>query len=206
MDSIREQMDLTNEISDAISNPVGMGNAIDEVRLAPNIACGRLLIFRMSSMPSWRRWSRKNWMIDWQVQIGFRFIHLLLPLASPTVLHVRYGLLQWCRADFQVQQLALMKMMKRLNSVNFKQNSPCRQRSIGLCYRSFLFPAIVGVVALSRSSTHTSLHVTSLPRSYAATFSICTIPTEINSGYDQCDFYLNLPIASLLNCGTCRLT
>lgn len=33
MDSIREQMDLTNEISDAISNPVGMGHDIDEVRL-----------------------------------------------------------------------------------------------------------------------------------------------------------------------------
>ena len=31
MDSIREQMDLTNEISDAISNPVGMGNQVDEV-------------------------------------------------------------------------------------------------------------------------------------------------------------------------------
>ena len=30
MDSIREQMDLTNEISDAISNPVGMGHDIDE--------------------------------------------------------------------------------------------------------------------------------------------------------------------------------
>ncbi|PWN97459.1 Snf7-domain-containing protein [Tilletiopsis washingtonensis] len=33
MDSIREQMDLTNEISDAISNPVGMGNDIDEDEL-----------------------------------------------------------------------------------------------------------------------------------------------------------------------------
>ena len=31
MDSIREQMELTNEISDAISNPVGMGNMVDEV-------------------------------------------------------------------------------------------------------------------------------------------------------------------------------
>lgn len=31
MDAIREQMDLTNEISDAISNPVGMGNMVDEV-------------------------------------------------------------------------------------------------------------------------------------------------------------------------------
>ena len=36
MDSIREQMDLSNEISEAISNPVGMGNAVDEV-------CFRLL-------------------------------------------------------------------------------------------------------------------------------------------------------------------
>ncbi len=33
MDSIREQMDLTNEISDAISNPVGMGADIDEDEL-----------------------------------------------------------------------------------------------------------------------------------------------------------------------------
>ena len=31
MDSIREQMDLTNEISEAISNPVGMGQMVDEV-------------------------------------------------------------------------------------------------------------------------------------------------------------------------------
>ena len=33
MDSIREQMDLTSEISDAISNPVGMGHDIDEDEL-----------------------------------------------------------------------------------------------------------------------------------------------------------------------------
>lgn len=33
MDSIREQMDLTNEISDAISNPVGMGHDLDEVSI-----------------------------------------------------------------------------------------------------------------------------------------------------------------------------
>ncbi|MCO5565869.1 hypothetical protein L7F22_019544 [Adiantum nelumboides] len=33
MDSIREQMDLTNEISDAISNPVAMGQDIDEDEL-----------------------------------------------------------------------------------------------------------------------------------------------------------------------------
>lgn len=33
MDAIREQMDLTNEISDAISNPVGIVNNIDEDEL-----------------------------------------------------------------------------------------------------------------------------------------------------------------------------
>ena len=33
MDSIREQMALTNEISEAISNPVGMGNELDEDEL-----------------------------------------------------------------------------------------------------------------------------------------------------------------------------
>ncbi|KAL1411338.1 ESCRT-III subunit protein snf7 [Vanrija albida] len=33
MDAIREQMDLTNEISDAISNPVGIVNGIDEDEL-----------------------------------------------------------------------------------------------------------------------------------------------------------------------------
>lgn len=33
MDSIREQMDLTNEISEAISSSAGMGPMIDEVRL-----------------------------------------------------------------------------------------------------------------------------------------------------------------------------
>lgn len=33
MDSIREQMELSNEISEAISNPVGMGNVVDEDEL-----------------------------------------------------------------------------------------------------------------------------------------------------------------------------
>lgn len=33
MDSIREQMDVANEISEAISNPVGMGAQIDEDEL-----------------------------------------------------------------------------------------------------------------------------------------------------------------------------
>lgn len=30
MDTVREQMDLSNEISEAISNPVGMGAMVDE--------------------------------------------------------------------------------------------------------------------------------------------------------------------------------
>lgn len=33
MDSIREQMALSNEISEAISNPIGMGNELDEDEL-----------------------------------------------------------------------------------------------------------------------------------------------------------------------------
>lgn len=37
MDEIREQMDITNEISDAISNPVGMGNQVDEDELAEEL-------------------------------------------------------------------------------------------------------------------------------------------------------------------------
>ena len=32
MDDIREQMDLANEISDAISQPIGFGIDLDEVR------------------------------------------------------------------------------------------------------------------------------------------------------------------------------
>lgn len=82
-------MDLTNEISDAISNPVGMGNMIDEVRLL--IWCCKLrisLTCRTSSTQSWKLWSRKNWTIDWQVQTGYRFIPLHHPSAYPTALLV----------------------------------------------------------------------------------------------------------------------
>jgi hypothetical protein len=32
MDDIRDQMDVANEISEAISRPVGMGDELDEVR------------------------------------------------------------------------------------------------------------------------------------------------------------------------------
>jgi charged multivesicular body protein 4 len=38
MDSIREQMDLTNEISDAISNPVNMGIDADDVSIQTVLA------------------------------------------------------------------------------------------------------------------------------------------------------------------------
>lgn len=46
MDSIREQMDLTNEISDAISNPVGMGNMVDEVSCGVAVLSNSGLRFR----------------------------------------------------------------------------------------------------------------------------------------------------------------
>jgi hypothetical protein len=69
MDAIREQMDLTNEISDAISNPVGMGNMVDEVSLRGEAggADGRT-----SSRPSWKRWSRKSWTTGCAAQIVCR--------------------------------------------------------------------------------------------------------------------------------------
>ena len=66
MDSIREQMDLTNEISDAISNPVGMGNDIDEVSaalLSRGTSSGPLtgpVSSRTSSRTSSRSWSRRS--------------------------------------------------------------------------------------------------------------------------------------------------
>lgn len=43
MDSIREQMDLTNEISDAISNPVGMGHDLDEVSRVKTVLANGVL-------------------------------------------------------------------------------------------------------------------------------------------------------------------
>jgi len=75
MDSIREQMDLTNEISDAISNPVGMGNQVDEVSayafLRPNLdaltTIGHMLTNRTSSRRNLKLSSRKNWTTDLQV-------------------------------------------------------------------------------------------------------------------------------------------
>lgn len=33
MDDIRDQMDVANEISEAISRPVGMGEDLDEVKI-----------------------------------------------------------------------------------------------------------------------------------------------------------------------------
>jgi len=44
MDSIREQMELSNEISEAISNPVGMGNMVDEVGLTRSHTVSQQLI------------------------------------------------------------------------------------------------------------------------------------------------------------------
>jgi charged multivesicular body protein 4A/B len=49
MDSIREQMDLTNEISEAISNPVGMGQMVDEVSDDTTCSFGMKSIFEESA-------------------------------------------------------------------------------------------------------------------------------------------------------------
>jgi hypothetical protein len=43
MESIREQMDLSNEISDAISNPVNMGIEVDDVSQSLVFLLHRLL-------------------------------------------------------------------------------------------------------------------------------------------------------------------
>lgn len=68
MDSIREQMDLTNEISDAISNPVNMGHGVDEVSFIGGTAQEKSflnlelwLTDRTSSRPSWKPSSRRSW-------------------------------------------------------------------------------------------------------------------------------------------------
>jgi hypothetical protein len=70
MDSIREQTDLTNEISEAISNPTGMGNQVDEV--CPYTPFHQMsmntLIIRTSSRRNSKRSNRRNWTTDLQVQ------------------------------------------------------------------------------------------------------------------------------------------
>lgn len=38
MDDIRDQMDVANEISEAISRPVGMGDELDEVKCCNSLA------------------------------------------------------------------------------------------------------------------------------------------------------------------------
>lgn len=86
MDSIREQMDLTNEISDAISNPVGMGHDIDEVS---NIPFSLVFFYfrspvdlksdRTISRTSWKSWNRRSsTSVSW-APITSQPIHQLLP-------------------------------------------------------------------------------------------------------------------------------
>lgn len=63
MDSIREQMDLTNEISEAISNPVGIGQDVDEVRYPSLFLTYETKLLtpfghRMSSNRSSRGWNK----------------------------------------------------------------------------------------------------------------------------------------------------
>ena len=67
MDSIREQMELTNEISDAISNPVAMGNEVGRfVSQRRSNLQNAYSSMRKNSRTSWKNWSRSNWMKDWR--------------------------------------------------------------------------------------------------------------------------------------------
>lgn len=87
MDSIREQMDLTNEISDAISNPVGMGNMVDEV--GPPRRCKRTSAhYRTSSRPSSKRWSKKSSTTGWRVPTVCPFTRRLRPSVCRTAANV----------------------------------------------------------------------------------------------------------------------
>ena len=83
-------MDLTNEISDAISNPVGMGNQVDEVclTLCLSVALAGTDSCRMSSRRSSRLWSKRNWTTDLQVQSAHRSMLLPHQSASPPDVNV----------------------------------------------------------------------------------------------------------------------
>jgi hypothetical protein len=48
MEEIRDQMELANEISDVISQPVGLGVEMDEVCLPPNWCAARQWLFAVS--------------------------------------------------------------------------------------------------------------------------------------------------------------
>jgi hypothetical protein len=61
MDDIRDQMDIANEISEAISRPVGVGDDLDEVLCFYIwIAYCLFFILRMSYLTNWRNWSKKS--------------------------------------------------------------------------------------------------------------------------------------------------
>jgi hypothetical protein len=142
MDSIREQMDLTNEISDAISNPVGMGNQVDEVSpsafrcpdLDQSVVCEHTLTSRTSSRRNSKRSNRRNWTTDLQAQNE----HLYTPrppqsespqdenVCIPAFLTVHfYAVGARAKADNQAWLRDKRKMMKKLNCDNCKLNWPC---------------------------------------------------------------------------------
>lgn len=132
MDSIREQMDLTNEISDAISNPVGMGNQVDEVRYAPVTSRRESAhkLYRTSSRRSSKRSNRRNWTTDWLGPNVHRSTHPLRQSAclqvvsvSPAVHPARTVLMYpqaWRRSK--------RKTTRRLNCDNCRPSWPCKVR------------------------------------------------------------------------------
>jgi charged multivesicular body protein 4 len=65
MDQIREQMDISNEISDAISNPVNMGIDVDDVSFPLSVTdldtdFDTVMSRRRSSRTNWKSWSKSS--------------------------------------------------------------------------------------------------------------------------------------------------
>lgn len=84
MESIREQIDVTDEISNAISHPVGMATQVDEVgSIVIFRFTGMVLTARTNSRPNWKRSNRKNWTNDSPVPNA---PHLALQLLQPALL------------------------------------------------------------------------------------------------------------------------
>lgn len=154
MDSIREQMDLTNEISDAISNPVGMGHDIDEVSFSNypylrTVCCVTIRAHTHFTMPrmtlrtSSKSWSRKSSMSA-----------SLVPITSPSTHH-----------PWQTQQVRVASMARPADGSRFRKtttmqssrhcklNWPCRL-GIGPFTFPYPFPCLLLARLASSSCTH----------------------------------------------------
>lgn len=130
MDSIREQMELTNEISDAISNPVGMGNMVDEV------GCRHGPRFREADRSADIQ-DELNAELEAMQQeelderlAGAERVPSHMPSSPVGVTSGReskslYGLCQ-CVADIQGSRKRQRRTTRKRNCVNSKRSWPCR--------------------------------------------------------------------------------